>query len=313
VARKIAFIFPGQGSQYVGMGQEWAKNFPVAKEVFDRAETRLGVQLTDFCFGGPEQVLKQTINTQPAVLTVTVAILKVLAAEGVRPHYVAGHSLGEYAALVAAEALDFDDAVYLVRKRGQFMEEAVPEGQGVMAAVLGLPDQVVEAICFQSVTSGIVEPANYNCPGQIVIAGEREAVNLALARIREQGGKGIMLEVSGPFHSSLMQPAGEKLAAELDKATWSVARLPLVANVSGEYVSNPNAIRDALVAQVSRPVLWENSMRRLIADGVDLFVEVGPGKVLTGLMRKIDKNVKALNIEDIRSLKKLLALLEEGG
>lgn len=310
----IAFIFPGQGSQFVGMGRELAQEFPEARDVFTEADARLGFTLSQLCFEGPEEELKLTVNTQPAVLATSIASLRVLERYGVRPDFVAGHSLGEYGALVSAGAMDFGDAVELVRLRGRLMEEAFPAGEGGMVAVLGLSGVEVAEACQKASVIGVVEPANYNCPGQVVIAGQKDALEKAAEILKEAGAKRVIpLAVSGPFHSSLMRPAGEKLAGALQQVVIQPPGVKLVANVSADYVNTPDEIRYALVRQVSSPVRWEESVRRLIDDGVDTFVEVGPGTVLSGLVKKIDKQVKVLGVQDMASLEKALASLGEGG
>lgn len=304
---RTAFIFPGQGAQYVGMGKEIYENFPEARRYFEEANEVLGMDLAGLCFEGPEDTLKETANTQPAILTVSLACLAVLEKEGIRPDYVAGLSLGEYSALVAAGSLDFADAVSLVRKRGQYMQEAVPLGQGTMAALMGLDRDSILEICSRASEVGLVEPANYNCPGQIVVAGETAAVERAIELAREAGARrAMLLPVSAPFHCSLMIPAGRRLSDELDRVTIEDVRLPVVANATADYVSRSEEIRRLLVKQVSCPVLWEDSVRRLCTDGVTHFVEVGPGRALSGFVKKIDKEAQVTNIEDLASLEKLL-------
>ena len=295
---KIAFVFPGQGAQAVGMGKDAYEQSPAAKAIFDRADAALGFSVSKLAFEGPEDELRQTANTQPALLTVSIALLELYRSQGVEPDYVAGHSLGEYSALVAAGVLDFEDAVKLVRARGLYMEEAVPGGQGGMAAVLGAERDALDALCRSiSETVGLVELANVNCPGQIVVSGTKAGVAAVAERGKEADAKRVIpLEVSGPFHSSLMQPAADKLAQALAGVEFRDARVPVVANVNAQPVTSGKEIRDLLVRQVVSPVQWEDSVRWLIGQGVDTFVEIGSGTVLAGLIRKIDKSVQVVSI-----------------
>ena len=309
--KSIAFLFPGQGSQSVGMGKELAASFPAAKQTFDEADAALGYALSALCFAGPEEKLKMTEVTQPAILTVSVAALRVLRQQGMEPGFVAGHSLGEYSAHVAAGTLEFTDAVRIVRNRGRYMQEAVPAGQGAMAAVLGLSLEEIEVACREAAPAAageVVSPANINSPGQVVISGHAAAVERAAEGVKQRGAKrAVMLPVSAPFHCALMQPAQDRLAVDLKAATFHPMSVPLVTNVDAEVIESSEKARDALVRQVTGPVQWEKSMRALMAAGVETFVEVGPGKVLCGLMRQIDRAKTCFNVEDPASLEKTLA------
>ncbi len=310
---KTAFVFPGQGSQYVGMGKDWTERYGKSKAIFETADKKLGISLSGICFNGPEEQLVLTINTQPAILTTSIAVLEVLKQEGIRCDYVAGHSLGEYSALVAAGAISFEDAVWLVRKRGTFMQEAVPPGQGTMAALMGIEEDTVFELCAKASEAGVVEPANYNSPGQIVIAGSTAAVVRAVELAKDFGAKrAIMLSVSGPFHSSLLKPASNKLAAALAQVNIKRAAIPVMANVTADIEIEPDQIRQNLISQVNHAVLWQQSVTKLINLGVTTFVEIGPGKVLSGLIKKIDKNVATLNICDVASLQEALSILKGG-
>lgn len=304
---KIAFVFPGQGAQKVGMAKDVYDALPQAAQLFKTADETLGFSISELAFEGPEDQLKQTANTQPALLTASIALLEALKSKNITPDYVAGHSLGEYSALVAANALDFEQAVAIVRARGQFMEQAVPSGQGAMAAVLGAEREPLAALCAEvSATGHAVELANVNCPGQIVVSGSVEGVNAVSARVKEIGGKrAIMLEVSGPFHSSLMKSAADQLSERLQSVSFRDATVPVVANVTATTVTNASDIQALLVEQVYSPVLWEDSVRFLIHEGVDTFIEIGPGNVLTGLIKKIDKNVRLINISSLESIEAL--------
>ena len=310
---KVAFLFPGQGSQYPGMGRELAQNFSCARAVFDEADEALGFAISEICFEGPAEELQLTANTQPAILTVSVAAAKVLREKGISADYVAGHSLGEYSALVVAGGLGLPEAVQLVHKRGRYMQEAVPLGQGAMAAILGLDGVALDEICREAAQGEVVSPANLNSPGQVVIAGSSSAVARAVEMAKARGAKrAIMLNVSAPFHCALMKPAQDRLSIDLDATRMVDPQMPLVSNVSAEPVNSASLIREGLKRQVTSPVRWEESMRRLRADGVELFVEVGPGKVLSGLMRQIDRAAECLRVDDSSTLNEVVARLAPG-
>lgn len=309
---KIAFVFPGQGSQYPGMGRELCENYPAARKVFEEADAV--APLSKICFEGPEEELRKTVNTQPALLTTNMAACQVLRSFGIKPDFVAGHSLGEYAALVTANVLSFQEALKLVITRSLLMEQAVPKGLGGMAAILGLSAEEVAQVCQEVSQKSLVEPANFNCPGQVVIAGYLDGINLAMELAKERGAKRtIPLNVSGPFHSSLMEPAGQGLEKELAQTVFQKPSIPIVANVSASIESEPDVIAANLAKQVSRPVRWEESVQLLYQKGVRVFVEVGPGKVLTGLIKKTLKNVLLLNVEDEASLQLTLKKLKGAG
>jgi len=304
---KIAFVFPGQGSQYAGMGREVAEKFPIARAAFDEVDSALSFPLSRLCFEGPEEDLKLTENTQPAILTTSVALFRLLEERGIRPDFVAGHSLGEYSALVAAGALTLSEAASLVRRRGRYMQEAVPVGVGAMAAVLGLDLPAIQSVCEKAAQGQVVSPANLNSPGQIVIAGNREAVERAVPLAKDAGAKRvILLQVSAPFHCALMVPAEERLSTDLDACSFSDLRFPLITNVDAQAIRSGAEARSGVKRQVSRPVRWQETVQRLLDEGVRTFVEVGPGKVLLGMIRSIDKSVTMLNVEDEKSMENAL-------
>jgi [acyl-carrier-protein] S-malonyltransferase len=308
--QSIALLFPGQGSQAVGMGKELADKYPVARQTFDEADEALGYKLSQLCFEGPEEKLRLTEITQPAILTASVAAWRVLLKKGVNPSFVAGHSLGEYSANVAAGTISFAEAVGTVRNRGKYMQESVPVGVGAMAAILGLDLEKVTAVCSDSAQSEVCQPANINSAEQIVISGHALAVERATKLASERGAKrAIMLAVSAPFHCSLMKPAQDRLAADLQALKFNRPAFPIVCNVDAAVIEDADRARDALVRQVTGAVKWDQSMRLLIAKGVQTFVEVGPGKVLCGLMRQIDRSKTCLNVADEASLQKTLEQL----
>jgi len=308
---KIAFIFPGQGSQAVGMGRELAALYPAARQTFDEADEALGFSLSQLCFEGPEEKLKLTEITQPAIVTVSVAAFRVLREQGFAPNYVAGHSVGEYAAHVAAGTFDFRDAVRIAHKRGRYMQEAVPVGEGAMAAILGMPLEQVQQVCAEAAQGGVVEPANNNSPDQVVVSGQTQAVERAAELARQRGAKrAIMLQVSAPFHCSLLKPAQDRLEQDLAQIAFHDPEIPLIANFDAEPKTDAAAARTALVKQATGAVQWERSMRKLIALGVETFVETGPGKVLCGLMRQIERSKTCLNVQDEATLQNAIKHLD---
>ncbi len=307
---KKAFIFPGQGAQAVGMGKDFYDNFDSAKKLFDEADEALGYSIKKMCFEGSEDDLKLTANTQPAILVVSVIVNEILKSEGVTADIAGGHSLGEYSALVSAGTLKFSDAVVLVHKRGQFMQEAVPVGEGSMAAIIGLDDETIIKICAEASAVGEVQAVNFNCPGQTVIAGKTAGVEAAVEKLKSAGAKkAVVLPVSAPFHSTLMAPAAKKLAAELDKVALLDAAFPVAANFTGELETSADDIKNNLVAQADNPVKWIACVEAMKNFGAEIFIECGPGKTLCGFNRRIDKKIKNLNVEDMDSLKKTLEAL----
>jgi [acyl-carrier-protein] S-malonyltransferase len=298
--QQMVFVFPGQGSQFVGMGRDLFEREALARERFQEANAILGFDLGEVCFNGPPDTLQLTANTQPAILVHSVIAAELLRSRGIVPAALAGHSLGEYSALVASGSLSFADAVRLVHLRGRFMQEAVPVGVGAMAAVLGLDQTQVELACVESIDEGVVQPANYNCPGQVVISGHVEAVRKAMARCLEKGAmKVIELQVSAPFHSALMAPAAERLRPELSQVTLADMGIPVISNVEAKPFGSKVRVPQLLVEQVTAPVRWQESMQTVLKMGVDAMVEVGPGKVLSALMRRIDRKIKVVELNDL--------------
>jgi [acyl-carrier-protein] S-malonyltransferase len=309
---KLAFLFPGQASQYCGMGRDLAENFPESRAVFDAADSALGFSIAQTCFEGSEEALKLTENTQPAILTVSTAAYRALAGKGIVPDFVAGHSLGEYSALVAAGGVDFSAAVKLVRARGKYMQEAVPPGQGAMAAILGLSPTEVADICKKAAENEVVSPANLNSPEQTVISGSAAAVKRAVEIASQSGAKrAVILPVSAPFHCALMMPAQQRLEPDLRATKFNALKIPLITNVDAQAITTGEEARDALIRQVTSPVRWLDSVREMIESGVTVFVEVGPGKVLTGLLRQIDRSVRVFNVEDSATLQSTMEKLAQ--
>jgi [acyl-carrier-protein] S-malonyltransferase len=304
---KLAFLFPGQASQYPGMGRDLAEKFPESRAVFEEADASLGFPISKLCFEGSEDALKLTENTQPAILTVSVAAYRALETRGIAPDFAVGHSLGEYSALVAAGALEFSAAVKIVRRRGRYMQEAVPAGEGAMAAIMGLSPADVAEVCKKAAQGEVVSPANLNSPEQTVISGNATAVKRAVEIASQSGAKrAVILPVSAPFHCALMMPAQQRLEPDLHAAKFSPLRFPLITNVDAEAVTSGDEAREALIRQVTLPVRWLDSVREMIEQGVTAVVEVGPGKVLAGLLRQIDRSVHCFGVEDAASLQATL-------
>jgi [acyl-carrier-protein] S-malonyltransferase len=310
---KIAFLFPGQGSQTVGMGKALAESDRSIMEIFERADDALNFKLSNIIFEGPQDELTLTTNAQPALLTTSIAVLHYFKKSGIEPDFVAGHSLGEYSALVAAEAFSFEEGVRAVRKRGEYMEEAVPNGEGTMAAILGLDRETLAEVTDQVTRDGhTVQLANLNCPGQIVISGSKQGVELAGQKAKEKGAKRVIpLEVSGPFHSVLMKPAAEKFQSVLNEMNMKDAKVPVISNVTANPIHAASEIKEKLIEQLYSPVLWEDSVRKMIELGVDTFIEIGPGKVLSGLVKKVDRTVKTLAVSDEDSFQAAMEALKE--
>ncbi len=307
MAEQLAFLFPGQGSQAVGMGKNLAEHHPIAKQTFEEADAALGVKLSHLCFEGPEDQLRLTENTQPAILTVSVAAWRVLNEKGIKPALVAGHSLGEYSAHVAAGTLSFADAVRAVHNRGKYMQEAVPVGTGAMAAIIGMSIDAVVSLCADAAQGEVCEPANINSPDQIVISGHAAAIERVVKLADERGAKRAkILPVSAPFHCSLMKPAQDRLAVDLNALNFSAPAVPVIANVYAKPVEDAVSSREALIRQVTGAVKWSECVQVLISRGVQTLVEVGPGKILSGLMRQIDRTKKTVNVEDEASLHKTM-------
>jgi [acyl-carrier-protein] S-malonyltransferase len=310
IRKMIAFVFPGQGSQSPGMGKDLAEKFPAARQVYEEADEALGFALSRLCFEGPAEELQLTENTQPAIVATSVAAYRALeSAAAPVPAFVAGHSLGEYSALVASGVLDLSEAVRTVRARGRYMQEAVPVGSGAMAAVIGGELSDIERVCAEASGSEVCSVANINSPGQVVIAGSTAAVDRAIELLKDVARRVIKLNVSAPFHCALMKPAQDRLAQDLERLEFSNPAMPVVTNVDARPITAPQELRDALVRQVSSPVRWVESMQLLIGQGVDTFVEAGPGKVLSGLVRQTSRDVKTLNVEDAASLEATQAAL----
>jgi [acyl-carrier-protein] S-malonyltransferase len=310
---KIAFLFPGQGSQFIGMGKELYEQVPAAKRLFDEADETLETKLSSLIFEGDAKELTLTYNAQPALLTTSIAVLEKFKESGITPDFTAGHSLGEYSALVAAGAMSFKDAVYTVRKRGEFMNEAVPAGEGAMAAILGMDADALKQVTDKVTEDGhLVQLANLNCPGQIVISGTSKGVELASEQAKENGAKrAIPLDVSGPFHSELMKPAAEKLKEVLDSCELKNADVPVISNVSADVMTDKEEIKEKLIEQLYSPVRFEETVNKLIAEGVTTFIEIGPGKVLSGLVKKVNRRLKTIAVSDPETIELAIQTLKE--